>query len=81
MTGRVDKVQKIILPVGGSVRNGNRLAFNSDAALPFNVHVIGHLRPIVAFVDNFGFFNKTVGKRRLPVINMSNNTKIADMVD
>jgi hypothetical protein len=54
------------------------LAFNRDAALAFNVHVVKNLVLEIAVINDMRLLDKTIRKRRLAVIDVRNNTKVSD---
>jgi hypothetical protein len=55
------------------------VAFNSNTALAFQVHIVENLRLQVLSVDSLRKFKQTVGKRTLTVIDVGYNTKVADI--
>jgi len=63
MTRRIDEVEQILLPVVCRVGNRNGLALDGNAPLPFNVHVVCHLRVIKARIYYLGFLDEAVCKR------------------
>ena len=56
----------------------NGMAFNRDAALTFQIHVIQHL----AFCDlnRFCLLQQTIGKCRFAMVYMCNNTKVSYII-
>ena len=59
---RIDQIQSVFPPVLRRIRNGNRLTFNGNSPFAFNVHAVQNLiGDADSFVNDFGFFNETVG--------------------
>ena len=56
------------------------MALDRDATLALKVHVIEHLSLHILAFHRFGIFQKTVGQGTFTVINMGNNTKIANIL-
>ena len=56
------------------------MALDGDATFTLQVHVVQDLILHILGFYRFGIFQQTVGKRTLPVVNMSNNTEIADIL-
>jgi len=52
------------------------VAFDSDTAFAFKVHVIQDLSLGFTFVHRAGKFEQTVGKSALAVINVGDNAKV-----
>ena len=77
---RVDEVQHVLFAVGRGVVQANRVRLDRDAALALEVHRIKHLRLHLAGLQRAGQFEETVGQRRLPVIDMRADRKIADVL-
>jgi len=53
------------------------MALDSDAALPFEVHVVKHLSLQVFSSDSAGVFEKTVGQSAFAMVDMGDNAEIA----
>jgi len=68
------------LIVLGCVIHADRGGLDRDTFLAFQIHGVEHLRGHVAFRDCAGELEQAVGKRRFAMINMSNNTKISNVV-
>ena len=77
MAGRIDEIEFVIDSVFCRIRNRHRLAFYRNASLPFDIHRIEELVFHLPLVDDFSLLNEAVGKRRLSVVDMSRNAKIA----
>ena len=81
MTGRINEIEDILLAVGVAIVETNRLCFDRDASFPFDIHRVEYLFTHVSRRDRAGSLNQSVGERRLAVIDMSNDRKIADVID
>ncbi len=79
MTGGVDQVEQVVLPVLCPVGHRDGVGFDGDAALPLKVHAVKQLVLHVALGDGLGFFQQAVGQGGFPVVNMGDNAKIPDM--
>ena len=79
MAGGVDKVELVFLAVLGRIvhRHGARL--NGDAALALQLHIIQNLRFHGALVHSLRLFQNAVCQGGFSVVDMGNDTKIADM--
>ena len=75
----VNEVHGIRSTILGFVLNGHRMGLDRDPPLPLQVHIIQHLVTELTLINGLGQFKHAVGKRRLPMINMGNNTKISNM--
>ena len=73
----VDQIENIILPVLGMIGQGNGIAFDGDAALPLDVHIIQHLVLKISFIADAGKLDQTVGQRGLAVIDMRDNAEVS----
>ena len=80
MAGGVNQVQHILFPVSGLVEHPHSLAFNGNPALPLQFHGVKNLLHHFPFLIYPGLFQQTVCQRGFPVVNMCNNTKIANLV-
>ena len=56
------------------------MALDCDATLTLKIHIIQHLSLHILTFHRFGVFQQTVGQGTLSMINMGNNTKIADIL-
>ena len=75
----VDKVEHIILP-SELILHLDSVALDRDSAFALQIHIIEHLGLHVLGVDGFRIFKQTVGKRRLAVVDMGNDAKIANIL-
>jgi hypothetical protein len=56
------------------------MAFNGDATLPFQVHAVEHLILKLSFIQCVGGLYQAVGQRTFPVVDVSDDAKIPDMI-
>ncbi len=57
----------------------DRMCLDRDAPLPFQIHVIEELLLHVSCSDGVGELQQAVGDRGLPMIDMRNDRKVADI--
>jgi hypothetical protein len=81
MPRRIDKVQLIPLTVPRSVCQRHALRLDSNTAFSFNIHGIEYLSIHFALTETAAELDKTIGDRRLSVIDMRYDRKIADMTE
>ena len=81
MPRRIDKVQLIPLTITRSIGQGHALRLNRNAAFAFNIHGIEHLRIHFALTETAAELDKTIRDRRLSMIDMRYDRKIADMTE
>jgi hypothetical protein len=55
------------------------MAFDGDSPFPFEVHIIEGLFLHVTFADGVGKFQQAVGECTLSMIDVGDNTKVANM--
>ena len=79
MARGVDEVQGVVFTVFGPIGEGNGLALDGDAALPFNIHIVQNLVLKVSFIADSGELNQPVGQGRFPVINVSDNAEVSNI--
>ena len=77
MARRVNQVQNVIFSIMGVVGQGYGIAFDRDAALPFNIHIVENLILKISLIADTGKLNQTVGKSGLAVINMCDDTEVS----
>ncbi len=78
VAGRVDQIQLVGVSVFRFVMQANAFGFDGDAALAFQVHGIEHLLVHFALRQCAGHLQQAIGKRGFAVIDMRDDTKIAD---
>ena len=74
----VDKVEHITGAVE-LIPHLYSVALDSDAALALQIHVVEHLRLHILGSHRIGIFKQTVGQGRLTMVDVSYNTKVADI--
>ncbi len=79
MSRRIDKIQNILLTIFGFIGQGNGIAFNGDAAFPFDVHIVQHLILKISFIADTGKLDQTVGQGGLAVIYMGDNAEVSNI--
>ncbi len=78
VSGRVDQVQHIGFAVLGLVVEAHGVGLDGDAAFALKIHRIQNLILHIAVGHRTRELDETVGERRLAVVNMSDDGKIAD---
>ena len=77
MTRSVDKVEGIVLPVGGLVVEADGARLDGYAALALKVHVVKDLILHLALLHRAAFFDEAVRQRGLAVVNVCDYGKVA----
>ena len=80
VTGGVNKIKYIFLPVGVLVINLDGVALDSDAFFSFEVHIVQHLVHHFPVGDGIGCLQKTICQGAFTMVNMRDDTKIPDML-
>ena len=80
MTGRVDEVELVCLAVGSRERQAHGLRLDGDAALALDVHLVEELGTHLPLGERSGDLEDAVGQRRLAVIDVRDDRKVADFV-
>src|SRR3989344_9318252 len=81
MTGCVDKIQFVF--IRGTYRyipHSHRLHLDGNAALALQLHRVEHLRFHLTRLDRMRDLKHTVGKRRLPMVDVRDNRKIPNLL-
>ena len=78
VTRRVDQIQLVQFAVVGAVIEADRVRFDGDAALAFQVHRIENLRHHLALRQRASGLEQAVGERRLAVVDVRDDRKIPD---
>ena len=78
MSGSIDHIKNILIAVLRLIHKTNRLRFDRNASLPFNVHIIEYLRLHLPARQDTRFFDHAIRQCGLAVINMCYNTEISD---
>src|SRR5205807_1012733 len=71
---RVDQVELMPLPL-----DAYRLGLDRDSALALELHRVEHLFPHLPAGDGMGQLQDAVGKRRLAVVDVSDDREVADV--
>jgi hypothetical protein len=79
VAGRVDQVQLVDLAIVGRVVEAHRLRLDGDAALALDVHRIENLLLHLALGKAPADLDQPVGQRRLAVVDVRHDGKIADV--
>ena len=80
MPRRVDQVKGVKLAVGGGIGQADGLAFDGDAPFAFDIHVVQDLIFEITIRDNMGGLDQAIGEGGLAVIDMGDDTEIANLV-
>ena len=80
MSGSVNKVKKVFFPIFSAVWKTDSLAFDCNAAFPFNVHGVKELILKLTICHHITDLNKTIGKSGFAVVNMGNDAEITDVI-
>ena len=78
VTGRVDQVQHIGLPVIGLIVDAHGVGLDRDPALTFDIHAVEQLFLHVPVLHGAGGLDQPVGQGGFPVVDMGNDGEIAD---
>ena len=77
MPGCVDQVELVGLAGGGCVFEGDRIALDRDAPLTLEIHAVEDLIAKLSIIDRAAGLDQTVGERRFPMVDMSDDTEVA----
>ena len=80
MSRRIDKVERVRLPILGGVVEGNGPGLNGDASLPLQVHIIQQLVFHIPLRHRAAGLQQPVGQRGFSMVNMGNNRKISNFL-
>ena len=78
MARRVDQVEAAEPALAVVVPQGHRVALDRDPPLTFDVHRVQDLVPEVAILHRAAVLDQPVGKRRLAVIDVSDDAEVTD---
>ena len=76
MSGGVDQVEDILLPVFCPVDQTHGLRLDCNSPFPLEVHIVQDLILHLTAGQKTGLFNHPVRQRGLPVINMRHDAEI-----
>ena len=77
MPRRIEQVQSVALARFARVTHRNRMRFDGDPALPFQVHGIKKLILLFPLLDRARALEQPVRQRRFAVIDMRDNAEVA----
>jgi hypothetical protein len=80
VTRSIDKIEIEDLTGSAYVGEHHSLAFDGNASLPFDLHVIKELVAKLPVINQAGVLNQTVGQGGFPVIDMGNNAEISNLL-
>ena len=75
----VNQVEHVDLTVVGLVREPDRVRFDGDPALALEIHAVENLRLHLAGLQGARHLEKTVGQRRLAMVDVGNDGEVADV--
>ena len=78
MSRSIDEIEGIGFAVCRNIWQGYSLAFNSDSALTFDIHIVEHLVLHFPLINDMGFFDESIGQCRFSMVNMCDDTEISD---
>ncbi len=78
MSWGVNQVERIFLAIENVVHLYG-VAFNGDASLALQLHIVEHLCLKVFTFYCFGYFEQTVGQRAFAVVDVCYNAKITNV--
>lgn len=80
MTWSIDKIEFEHLTGTARVGEHHSLALDGDAPLPLDVHIIQDLVTKLPVAHQARMLNQTVGQSGLPMIDMSNDAEVSDLL-
>jgi hypothetical protein len=79
VTGSIDKIKCVSLPVFGGVTQPHRLRLNRNSPFPLQLELVEELLLHLALFKRFRKLQDPIGKGRLPVVDMGNDAEITDI--
>ena len=79
VAGGIDQVENILLPVVGPIDGADGLGLDGDAPLPLQVHIVQDLLLHLPLGQKAGHLDDPVRQGGLAVVNVGDNTKVADL--
>jgi hypothetical protein len=80
VTRSIDKIEIEHLTGSACVWEQHGLAFDGNASLPFNIHVIKDLVAKLPVINQAGVLNQTVGQGGFAMIDVGNNAEISNLL-
>ena len=78
VSGGVDKVENVFIPILCLIYGADRLGFDGNPALPLQIHIVQYLFLHLPAGQQAGFLNDTVSQGGLAVVDVCYDTKISD---
>ena len=78
VSGRVDEIEFIGVPIGEGVVHPDRMGLDGNAAFAFEIHPVEELLLQIADGDRSGQFEQPVGQRGFAVIDVRDDAEVAD---
>lgn len=75
----IDEIENIILPVLSMITQSNGASLDGNAPLPLDIHIVQQLIFHIPQRNGTGFFQNTVGQGGFSMIDMSDDTEVADI--
>ena len=79
VSGGVDQVELVVLPVVRVVGEGDGARLDRDAALPLELHIVEDLVLHVPLAHRLGEFEDAVGQRAFAMVDMRDDAEITDV--
>lgn len=80
MAWSIDQVEGVYLTISGGVLETHCIGLDGDPTLPLDVHRVEQLLTHITLGDSACVFEQPIGKRRLAVVDMRDDRKVADML-
>ena len=81
MTGSIDEIELVLLAVLRVIHERDGVALDGDAPLALDIHRVENLVAELAFGNAPAPLNETIGKGRLPVVDMRDDAEVADLYE
>jgi hypothetical protein len=78
VAGRVDEIQRVLVPVAGAIEQAHRVRLDGDPALALQVHRVEHLVDRLLGVHRARERQQPVGQRGLAVIDVGDDGEVTD---
>jgi len=77
MTWSIDQIEDVLVSIFCNVRKADGLAFDGDAALTLNIHIVEELIMELTISNLFTKLNHTISQGGFSVIDMSYDGKVS----